>query len=142
MCGLRPASFPFWLGYDGQYFVKLLGTVYDFLTWTFSMDPIQSAIISWNLNWVSVIDVCRNFALCLGITLNFQKHSHLHINFSQIMGDISTKAYAQWVVITITNSSSKTVVVKNVRQMWGKFHKDGKSLVSSTRHILTTCLCR
>jgi hypothetical protein len=49
------------------------------------------------------------------------------------MEDISTKAYAQWVVINITNSSSKPVVVKNVHLSWGKFHKDGKSPASSAR---------
>ena len=47
------------------------------------------------------------------------------------MRDISTKAYAQWVVINITNSSKETVVFKNVRLSWGKFYFDGKSLVSS-----------
>ncbi|KAI0267255.1 aegerolysin type hemolysin [Russula aff. rugulosa BPL654] len=40
------------------------------------------------------------------------------------MRDISTKAYAQWVVINITNSSSKTVTIKNVSLHWGKFYKD------------------
>ncbi len=44
------------------------------------------------------------------------------------MGDISTFAYAQWVIINIKNSSTKAVVIKNVRLPWGKFHKDGKRL--------------
>ncbi|KAI0267249.1 Aegerolysin-domain-containing protein [Russula aff. rugulosa BPL654] len=41
------------------------------------------------------------------------------------MRDISTRAYAQWVVINITNSSSKTIVIKNVSLHWGKFYRDG-----------------
>lgn len=40
-------------------------------------------------------------------------------------------AYAQWVVITIINLSTKEVVVKNICLPWGKFHKDSKSPVSS-----------
>lgn len=43
---------------------------------------------------------------------------------AKIMEDISTKAYGQWVVIHITNSSTKTLVIKNVRLSWGKFHED------------------
>jgi hypothetical protein len=44
-------------------------------------------------------------------------------------GDISIKGYPQWVAININNSSTKTVVIKNVRLPWGKFYKDGKSPV-------------
>lgn len=32
-----------------------------------------------------------------------------------------------WVVINIINSSTKTVVVENVRLYWGNFYKDSKS---------------
>jgi hypothetical protein len=46
------------------------------------------------------------------------------------MKDISTMAYALWVVINLNNSTPKAVVVKNIRIYWGKFHKDGKSPVS------------
>ncbi|KAF8687636.1 hypothetical protein AX14_003645, partial [Amanita brunnescens Koide BX004] len=41
------------------------------------------------------------------------------------MREISPKAYAQWVVITLNNSSTKAVVVKNVGLSWGKFHEEG-----------------
>jgi hypothetical protein len=60
------------------------------------------------------------------------------------MRDISTKAYAQWVVIRIVNSSQVPVTIKNVALPWGKFYKDGKSPVSyalchrASRRILTT----
>ncbi|KAG6915581.1 hypothetical protein DXG01_010882 [Tephrocybe rancida] len=32
--------------------------------------------------------------------------------------------YPQWIVIVISNSSTRKLVVKNVRLDWGKFHKD------------------
>ena len=43
------------------------------------------------------------------------------------MGDINTKAYAQWVVIEIINSSKEPVVIKNLSTKWGKFYRDSKS---------------
>jgi len=39
------------------------------------------------------------------------------------MEDISVTAYAQWVVINISNSSKRAVVIKNVHLPWGKFYK-------------------
>jgi Aegerolysin len=43
-------------------------------------------------------------------------------------GDVTTRAEAQWVVITNNNISHVTIVIKNVTLKWGKFHENGMSI--------------